>query len=108
MKLTNKLARLQGRALQLNNRAQGDSVNALVVIGASLFIGVFVLAQIGSAMPTDAEGNIDLPMFSSAFDSVTSILSSSIELAAILPIVIIAAGLLFYVRRFSGGSGARR
>jgi hypothetical protein len=84
-----------------NCRAQGDSVNALVVIGATLFIGVFVLAQIGGAMPSDH-------MFNGAMTSVENILGSSIELAAILPIVIIAAGLLFYVRRFSGGGNGDR
>ena len=103
-----KILRLHKSAMDRANRAQANAVNSLVVIGATLFIGVFVLASIGDAMPQDSNGNIDLPMFGSAFDNVTNVLGSSIELAAILPIVIIAAGLLFYVRRFSGGGGARR
>ena len=97
-----KLAKRHQRLKKRAARAQADAVNSLVVIGATLFIGVFVLASIGDSMPQDH-------MFNSSMQSVENVLGSSIELAAILPIVIIAAGLLFYVRRFSGGgSGGER
>ena len=83
-------------------KAQGaaGSVNSLVVIGASLFIGIFVLASIGDAVPSAG-------MFSDAMNQTENVLGSSVELAAILPIVIIAAGLLFWVRRFNGNGGRR-
>lgn len=88
-------------------RAAVEAVNQLVVIGATLFIGVVVLASIGGAMPDTGEGG----MFEGVMDTVESILTSSFELAAILPLVIIAAGLLWYVRTFNGngnGDGSRR
>jgi hypothetical protein len=90
-------------------KAQGaaGSVNSLVVIGASLFIGIFVLSQIGESMPQDGSGNVDLPLFNDAFDQAQNVLASAFELGAILPIVVVAAGLLFYVRRFNGTGGRR-
>lgn len=89
------------RALTRAERAAQDAVNSLVVVGATLMIGIFVMGSIGSAIP-------DQNMFSNATDQVVNVIGSSFELAAILPLVIIAAGLLFYVRRFGGGGGGRR
>ena len=86
--------------LQEANRANAEAVNSLVVIGAVLFIGIFVLAMIGDAMPDDP------PMFGETMDTVEGILESSFELAAILPIVLVAGALLFYVRGF--GTNGRR
>ena len=91
---------MNSRFLTRSERAAAEAVNTLVVIGATLFIGVFVLAQIGDAMP---EGG----MFTDAMDQVETILAASIELAAILPLVIIAAGLLWYVSRFGRSGDAR-
>lgn len=79
-------------------RAQASSVNTLVVVGTTLFVGIFVLGSIGDAMPTGG-------MFSDAMNQTTNIIGSSFELAAILPLVIIAAALLFWVRRFNRGGG---
>ncbi len=93
-------------ALAQSRRAQTDSVNRLIFIGATLFVGIVVMSQIGEAMPQDNSGNVDLPMFDTAFDQAQTVLSSAFELGAILPIVVIAAGLLFWVRRFNG-SGRR-
>ncbi len=94
--MDSKIKSILTRLAPTGSRAQADSVNSLVVIGASLFIGIFVLASIGDAVPSAG-------MFSDAMNQTENVLSSSIELAAILPIVIIAAGLLFWVRRFNGG-----
>lgn len=79
--------------------AAGESVTQLVTVGATLFIGIVVLASIGDAMPNNVS------MFSGAMDQAETILNSSFILAAILPLVIIAAALLFYVRRFNRDSG---
>lgn len=83
-----------------DNRAAEGTVNQLVVVAATLFVGIIVMANIGDAMPL---ANNDSLMFSDAFDSAESIIGSSLELAAILPLVIVAGGLLFYVSRFGGG-----
>jgi len=68
-------------------------------IGATLLIGILVLSQIVSALPS-SNGP-----FSGAVDQVETILNSSFLLAAILPLVIIAGAVLFYVRGFNGGGG---
>jgi len=94
-------------AFTASNRAAVDSVNTLIFVGATLFIGIFVLSQIGESMPQDGSGNVDLPLFNDAFDQAQNVLASAFELGAILPIVVVAAGLLFYVRRFNGTGGRR-
>ena len=102
---------LVAKALESHTRAVTDTrgqagasiVNSLVVIGTALFIGIFVLGMIADAMPLDDEEM----MFYGAIESVEGILESSFELAAILPIVIIAGGLLYYVRGF-GQNGRRK
>ena len=94
-------------AFTASNRAAVDSVNTLIFVGATLFIGIFVLSQIGESMPQDGSGNVDLPLFNDAFDQAQNVLTSAFELGAILPIVVVAAGLLFYVRRFNNAGGRR-
>lgn len=94
-------------AFTASNRAAVDSVNTLIFVGATLFIGIFVISQIGESMPQDGNGNVDLPLFNDAFDQAQNVLASAFELGAILPIVVVAAGLLFYVRRFNGTGGRR-
>ena len=98
------------KALESHSKAVTDTrgqagasiVNSLVVIGTALFIGIFVLGMIADSMPLDDEEM----MFYGAVESVEGILESSFELAAILPIVLIAGALLYYVRGF--GSNGRR
>jgi len=85
--------------MQTGTRAQGGSVTTLVTVGATLLIGILVLSQIVSALPS-SNGP-----FSGAVDQVETILNSSFLLAAILPLVIIAGAVLFYVRGFNGGGG---
>ena len=100
---------LVARALETHTKAITDTranigaINQLVVIGTSLFIGIFVLGMIGESMPLDNESM----MFYGAVESVEGILESSFELAAILPIVLIAGALLYYVRGF-GQNGRRQ
>ena len=93
-------------ALAADSRAQASqSVNQLVVVGATLLIGVVVLAQITDAMPDVETGSA----FEGLMGEITGILQSSFELGAILPLVIIAGALLFFVMRFGNmGNGGRR
>ena len=108
---TDRERSIKERLLESHTRAVTDTrgqagasiVNSLVVIGTALFIGIFVLGMIADSMPLDDEEM----MFYGAIESVEGILESSFELAAILPIVIIAGGLLYYVRGF-GQNGERR
>ena len=88
-----------------DGRAQASqSVNQLVVVGATLLIGVVVLAQISGAMP-----DVSTTDFDGTMGEINDILVSSFELGAILPLVIIAGALLFFVMRFgSMGNGGRR
>lgn len=81
-------------------RASG-SINQLIVVGTTLVIGVIVMASIIDAAPADAG------VFNGTLDQITTILESSFLLAAILPLVIIAGAVLFYVRNFGGGGGGR-
>jgi hypothetical protein len=94
-------AEVQEEALRMQSgtRAQGGSVTTLVSVGATLLIGVLVLSQIVEALP-DNNG-----AFSGAVTQIETILNSSFLLAAILPLVIIAGAVLFYVRGFNGGGG---
>lgn len=84
-------------------QAAQNSVNMLVVVGATLIVGVVVYAQIESATPSP--DNTDL---ADAQDSVTDTIASSFDLASVLPIVIIAGAILFFLRGFGGGSMGRR
>ena len=86
-----------------DTKAAGESINQLVVVGATLFIGIIVIAQIGEAMP-DGEGM----MFEDAMAQAETILGSSFTLAALLPLVIIAGALLWYVRNFNSSRASRR
>lgn len=85
--------------LRAEQKAQAGSVTQLVTIGATLFIGIVVLASIGDAMPDN------VTMFSGAMNQVETILNSSFILAAILPLVIVAGAILFYVRGFGNSGG---
>lgn len=86
------------------NRAQAQgAVNMLVVVGATLIVGIVVYAQIESATPSP--DNTDL---SNAQQSVTDTIASSFDLASVLPIVIIAGAILFFLRGFGGGNMERR
>jgi len=62
-------------------------------------VGVLVLSQIVTALP-DNNG-----AFAGAVSQIETVLNSSFLLAAILPLVIIAGAVLFYVRRFNMGGG---
>lgn len=79
------------------------AVNALVVIGATLLIGIIVYAQIDSAAPNDHALN-------DTQQSVTDNVTASFDLGSILPIVVIAGAVLAYVSGFGrgGGGGGRR
>lgn len=93
---------LDAQRLKQDTVAAGESVTQLVTVGATLFIGIVVLASIGDAMPSNVS------MFQDAMNQAETILNSSFVLAAILPLVIIAGALLFFVRRFNsdrGGNG---
>lgn len=95
-----KAANMHRRAKMRGQRAQASAVTQLVTVAATLFIGIVVLSQIGDAMP-------DTGMFNSSFDQAVNITGSAISLGAILPLVIVAGALLFYVRGFGGGGGRR-
>lgn len=84
-------------------RAAG-SIQQVVVVAVTLFIGIFVVAQISEAMPSLGADNA----FNGTMSNVGDIINSSFVLAGVVPIVIIAGALLFYVRNFQGGSGGRR
>lgn len=94
---THEIAQIE--SFRRDQVAAGESVTQLVTVGATLFIGIVVLASIGDAMPSNVS------MFQGAMDQAETILNSSFVLAAILPLVIIAAALLFYVRRFNSNGG---
>jgi hypothetical protein len=79
---------------KLGNRAQGGTVEQVIVVGATLLIGIVVMAQIVESMP--AVNNT----FNGSIDQVTGILDSSFLLAAILPLVIVAGAVLFFVGQF--------
>jgi len=85
--------------LREDTKAVGESVTNLITIGTTLLVGVLVLSQIVTAIP---ENN---GAFSGAVDQIETVLNSSFLLAAILPLVIIAGAVLFYVRRFNMGGG---
>jgi len=85
--------------LQQDTKAVGESVTQLITIGTTLLVGVLVLSQIVTALP-DNNG-----AFAGAVSQIETVLNSSFLLAAILPLVIIAGAVLFYVRRFNMGGG---
>jgi len=85
--------------LRQDTKAVGESVTQLITIGTTLLVGVLVLSQIVTAIP---ENN---GAFSGAVIQIETVLNSSFLLAAILPLVIIAGAVLFYVRRFNMGGG---
>jgi hypothetical protein len=82
-----------------------DSVTQLVVVGATLIVGVIVYSKIESSTP--APENSDL---NNSSKSVTDTVASSFELGSVLPIVLVAGAILFYLRGFGGmgGGGGRR
>lgn len=82
-------------------QAQG-AVNTVVVVGATLLVGIIVYAKIDSA--TGDPVNSDL---NNSSQSVTDNVASSFDLGSILPIVIIAAAILFFLRGFGGGGGGQ-
>lgn len=84
------------------NRAQGQIVNSLVVIGATLIIGIVVYSRIETSTPDPSNSQLN-----STQQSVTDTVADSFDLGALLPLVIIAGAVLFYVRGFgnSGGGG---
>lgn len=96
-----KFTEMHRRAMEADERAQSSTVNQLVTVGATLLIGIVVMAQIADAMP-----NVD--MFNSSFDTVVNTIGSAFSLGAILPLVIVAGAVLFWVRTFGGNSGGGR
>jgi len=96
------LINIQSDKLAADNKAQSGTVTTVVTVGATLLIGIIVMAQIVDSMPS-LENNT----FSGAMDQVTSILNSSFLLAAILPLVIVAGAVLFFVGNFGNGGNGR-
>jgi nitrogen fixation/metabolism regulation signal transduction histidine kinase len=94
------LIKIQSDKLAADNTAQGGTVTTVVTVGATLLIGIIVMAQIVDAVPA-----LDNNTFSGALDQVTTILNSSFLLAAILPLVIVASAVLFFVGNFGEGGG---
>lgn len=84
--------------------AQG-AVTTLVVVGATLIVGIIVYSKIQESTP--APENSDL---NNSSQSVTDTVASSFDLGSVLPIVIIAGAILFFLRGFGGGGmpGGRR
>jgi hypothetical protein len=82
--------------LRDDERAVGETVTDLLTIGATLLVGSLVMSQITLAVPAANNGP-----FAGGYDQIVSVLNSSFLLAAILPIVIVAGAVLFYVRRFN-------
>jgi hypothetical protein len=87
------------------NRAQADIVNTLVVVGATLLIGIVVFSQIQSSTPAPENEQLN-----NTSQSVLSTVASSFDLGSILPIVIIAGAILAYLSGFGsmGGGGRGR
>ena len=98
--LLDSLFEVQSAKLAQDNKAAGESINQLVIVGATLVIGLIVISQIVASMP-----EMENSTFTSTLDRVEQVLDSSFLLAAILPIVIIAGALLFYVRNFNDNGG---
>lgn len=83
-----------------------NAVTQLVVVGSTLIVGVIVYSKIQSSTP--APENSDL---NNSSQSVTDTVASSFELGSVLPIVLVAGAILFYLRGFGGmggGGGGRR
>jgi len=98
------LIELQRDEMLTAERAQSATVTTVVTVGATLLIGIIVMSQIVESVP--ALGNNSA--FSGSLDQVTSILNSSFLLAAILPLVIVAGAVLFFVGNFgNSGNGGR-
>jgi nitrogen fixation/metabolism regulation signal transduction histidine kinase len=93
---------IQSDKLAADSKAQSGTVTTVVTVGATLLIGIIVMAQIVESMPA-----LDNNTFSGAMDQVTSILNSSFLLAAILPLVIVAGAVLFFVGNFGNGGNGR-
>lgn len=81
--------------LRRDTAAVGESVVDLLTIGTTLLVGALVMSQITSAVPA-----ADTGPFANGYEQILSVLNSSFVLAAILPLVIVAGSVLFYVRRF--------
>jgi nitrogen fixation/metabolism regulation signal transduction histidine kinase len=96
------LINIQSDKLAADNTAQSGTVTTVVTVGATLLIGIIVMAQIVDSMPS-LENNT----FSGAMDQVQTILNSSFLLAAILPLVIVAGAVLFFVGNFGNGGNGR-
>jgi hypothetical protein len=99
-RMLRSLIKIQSDKLAADNTAQGGTVTTVVTVGATLLIGIIVMAQIVDSVP-----NLDNNTFSGALDQVTNILNSSFLLAAILPLVIVASAVLFFVGNFGDGGG---
>lgn len=76
-------------------RGMVDVVNKIVVVSATLFIGIIVISMIGEAMPEGEE-----LMLEDTMDSLESMIGSSFELAILLPLVLAAGALLYWVSGF--------
>jgi len=92
--------RRTGRRALGDRRGQGGSVTTLVTVGATLFISILVMAQIVAAVPATSNGP-----FASSYTQVVDILNSTFLLAGILPLVVAAGALLYFVRRMDSGGG---
>jgi len=99
-RMLRSLIKIQSDKLAADNTAQGGTVTTVVTVGATLLIGIIVMAQIVDSVP-----NLDNNTFSGALDQVTNILNSSFLLAAILPLVIVASAVLFFGGNFGDGGG---
>jgi len=97
-RMLRSLIKIQSDKLAADKSAQGGTVTTVVTVGATLLIGIIVMAQIVDSVP-----NLDNNTFSGALDQVTNILNSSFLLAAILPLVIVASAVLFFVGNFGEG-----
>lgn len=80
-----------------------QSINQVVIVATTLIVGIVVLGNITGSMPSLSSNNT----FNGTIGEVGSIINSSLVLAGVVPIVIIASALLFYVGNFGSGGGRR-
>lgn len=79
------------------------SIQQVVIVATTLIVGIVVLGNISGSMPNLAANN----SFNGTIGNVSGTINSSLVLAGVVPIVIIAGTLLFYVGNFGSGGGRR-